>query len=81
MKPSDTQHLGPAGLARHAARGPLLPAIAVATVCLVAVGVVGTFSMRGFGRVPFSVPSWPWYHSWPSYLFWSPGLDGPAACG
>jgi hypothetical protein len=60
-------------------RGPLLPAIAVATVCLVAVGVLGTFSMRGFGQVPFSVPSWPWYFSWPSYLFWSPGLDGPAA--
>ena len=41
--------------------------------------MLGTFSMRGFGRVPFSVPSWPWYFSWPSYLFWSPGLDGPAA--
>jgi hypothetical protein len=25
--------------------------------------------------VPFSVPSWPWYHSWPSYLFWQPDLD------
>jgi len=53
VKPSDTQRPGPAGLARPAARGPLLPAIAVATVCLVAVGVLGTFSMRGFGRVPF----------------------------
>jgi methylthioxylose transferase len=29
--------------------------------------------------VPFSVPSWPWYHSWPFYLFWQPGLDLPAA--
>jgi hypothetical protein len=79
VKPSDTQRPGPVGLERHAARGPLLPAIAVAAVCLVGVGVLGTFSMRGFGRVPFSVPSWPWYHSWPSYLFWSPGLDGSAA--
>ncbi|HXQ55927.1 MAG TPA: hypothetical protein VOA19_09025, partial [Actinomycetes bacterium] len=57
----------------------LLAATAVAAGCLVAVGLVGTLSMRHFGRVPFSVPSWPWYHSWPSYLFWSPGLDGSAA--
>ena len=53
----------------------LLAATAVAAGCLVAVGLVGTLSMRHFGRVPFSVPSWPWYHSWPSYLFWQPGLD------
>ena len=78
MKPSDTRPSGPAGLARRAARGPLLPATAVAAACLVTVGVLGTFSMRGFGRVPFSVPSWPWYYSWPSYLFWSPALDGLA---
>ena len=78
MKPSDTRPPGPAGQARRTARGPLLPATAVAAACLVTVGVLGTFSMRGFGRVPFSVPSWPWYYSWPSYLFWSPALDGPA---
>ena len=53
----------------------LLAATAVAAGCLVAVGLVGTLSMRHFGRVPFSVPSWPWYHSWPSYLFWQPGLE------
>jgi hypothetical protein len=53
----------------------LLAATAVAAGCLVAVGLVGTLSMRHFGRVPFSVPSWPWYHSWPFYLFWQPGLD------
>ncbi|HET9005576.1 MAG TPA: hypothetical protein VFQ04_02585, partial [Actinomycetes bacterium] len=47
--------------------------------CLVAVGLVGTLSMRHFGGVPFSVPSWPWYHSWPSYLFWQPALDPRAA--
>jgi hypothetical protein len=64
----------PAG-ARPASGRPVLQATAVAAACLVAVGVVGTFSMRHFGEVPFSVPSWPWYHSWPSYLFWQPGLD------
>jgi methylthioxylose transferase len=64
----------PAG-ARPASGRPVLLATAVAAACLVAVGVVGTLSMRHFGEVPFSVPSWPWYHSWPSYLFWQPGLD------
>ena len=64
----------PAG-ARPASGRPVLRATAVAAACLVAVGVVGTLSMRHFGEVPFSVPSWPWYHSWPSYLFWQPGLD------
>lgn len=58
---------------------PVLTATAVAAGCLVAIGFVGTLSMRHFGGVPFSVPSWPWYHSWPSYLFWQPGLDLGAA--
>ena len=58
---------------------PVLAATAVAAGCLVAVGLAGTLSMRHFGAVPFSVPSWPWYHSWPSYLFWQPGLDLGAA--
>ena len=58
---------------------PVLAATAVAAGCLVAVGLAGTLSMRHFGGVPFSVPSWPWYHSWPSYLFWQPGLDLGAA--
>jgi hypothetical protein len=58
---------------------PLLPATAVAAACLLAVGLVGTLSMRRFGGVPFSVPSWPWYHSWPSYLFWQPSLAVGAA--
>ena len=53
----------------------LLAATAAAAGCLVAVGLVGTLSMRHFGRVPFSVPSWPWYHSWPFYLFWQPGPE------
>jgi hypothetical protein len=64
---------------RPAGNRPLVAATAVAAGCLVAVGLVGTFSMRHFGRVPFSLPSWPWYHSWPSYLFWQPSLDLPAA--
>jgi hypothetical protein len=54
---------------------PVLRATAVTAGCLVAVGAVGTLSMRHFGEVPFSVPSWPWYHSWPSYLFWQPSVD------
>jgi hypothetical protein len=58
---------------------PVLRATAVTAACLVAVGVAGTLSMRRFGAVPFSVPSWPWYHSWPSYLFWRPALDVGAA--
>src|SRR5215207_7509165 len=58
---------------------PVLAATALTAGCLVAVGLVGTLSMRHFGRVPFSVPSWPWYHSWPSYLFWQPHLDRRAA--
>jgi hypothetical protein len=41
-------------------------------VAVVAVGVLGTLAHRGFGRVPFSVPAWPWYHSDPFYLFWDP---------
>ena len=58
---------------------PVLTATAVAAGCLLAVGLAGTLSMRHFGGVPFSVPSWPWYHSWPSYLFWQPHLDLGAA--
>jgi hypothetical protein len=58
---------------------PVLAASAVAAGCLVAVGLAGTLAMRHFGAVPFSVPSWPWYHSWPFYLFWQPSLDAGAA--
>ena len=64
---------------RPASGRPVLTATAVAAGCLVAVGLAGTLSMRHFGAVPFSVPSWPWYHSWPSYLFWQPTLDAGAA--
>src|SRR5829696_1808156 len=68
----------PAG-GRSSSDRPVLVATAVTAACLVAVGVAGTLSMRRFGAVPFSVPSWPWYHSWPSYLFWRPALDAAAA--
>jgi methylthioxylose transferase len=55
-------------------RSLLVPSV-VTAVLVVAVGVLGTFGMRGWGRVPFSVPSWPWYHAWPYYLFWAPHVD------
>jgi methylthioxylose transferase len=50
-------------------------ATAAAVVLTVAVGVYGTLHMRQWGRVPFTTPSMPWYHSWPYYLFWRPRLD------
>jgi hypothetical protein len=53
----------------------LLGASAAAAVLVVAVGVLGTLGMRGWGAVPFSVPSVPWYHAWPYYLFWAPHAD------
>jgi methylthioxylose transferase len=68
----------PAG-GRSSSDRPVLRATAVTAACLVPVLVAGTLSMRRFGAVPFSVPSWPWYHSWPSYLFWRPALDVGAA--
>jgi len=53
----------------------LLGASGAAAVLVVAVGVLGTLGMRGWGAVPFSVPSVPWYHAWPYYLFWAPHAD------
>jgi hypothetical protein len=52
--------------------GVFWQATAATGVAVVAVGVFGTLAHRGFGRVPFSVPAWPWYHSDPFYLFWDP---------
>src|SRR6266545_277683 len=49
-------------------------ATAATGVAVVAVGALGTLAHRGFGRVPFSVPAWPWYHSDPFYVFWDPTL-------
>ncbi|HEX9343111.1 MAG TPA: hypothetical protein VF995_05800, partial [Actinomycetota bacterium] len=50
-------------------------ATAATALVLVAVGVLGTFGHRGWGQVPFSVPSIPWYFSWPYYVFPVPGFD------
>jgi methylthioxylose transferase len=50
-------------------------ATALAAALTVAVGLYGTMHMRGWGRVPFTTPSAPWYHSWPFYLFWRPRLE------
>jgi len=50
-------------------------ATVVAAGAAVAVGAVGTVATRHWGRIPFSVPSKPWYLSWPYYVFWEPGLD------
>jgi methylthioxylose transferase len=44
-------------------------ATAATAAVVVAVAVLGTFAMRGWGRVPWSTPSVPWYHSFPFYLF------------
>jgi methylthioxylose transferase len=65
----------PAKAASTAGRRPaggFWSATAATGVGVVAVGVVGTLAHRGFGRVPFAVPAWPWYHSDPFYLFWAP---------
>jgi methylthioxylose transferase len=62
-------------LLRDRGRRSLLGASAAAAALVVAVGLLGTLGMRGWGRVPFSVPSVPWYHAWPYYLFWAPHLD------
>jgi hypothetical protein len=60
---------------RNRGNHALLGASAAAAVLVVAVGVLGTLGMRGWGAVPFSVPSVPWYHAWPYYLFWAPHAD------
>src|SRR5918994_1158025 len=65
----------PAKAASTAGRRPAAVfwwATAATGVAAVAIGVFGTLAHRGFGRVPFSVPAWPWYHSDPFYLFWDP---------
>src|SRR6266542_2925638 len=62
-------------LLRSRGNRALMGASAATAVLVVAIGTLGTFGMRGWGRVPFSVPSVPWYHAWPYYLFWAPRLD------
>jgi len=59
-------------MVRRRPAGVFWRATAATGVAVVAVGALGTLAHRGFGRVPFSVPAWPWYHSDPFYLFWDP---------
>jgi hypothetical protein len=49
-------------------------ATAVAAGAVLAVGTVGTFYLRHWGRVPFSVPSVPYYFAFPFYVFPHPRL-------
>jgi methylthioxylose transferase len=41
----------------------------LAGVVVVAGGALGWLWLRHWGRVPFSVPSQPWYHCFPFYVF------------
>jgi hypothetical protein len=61
-----------AGVVGRRVAGGFWGASAATGVVVVVVGALGTLAHRGFGRVPFSVPAWPWYHSDPFYLFWDP---------
>jgi methylthioxylose transferase len=63
-----------ANVAGRRPMGGFWGATAATGVAVVAVGALGTLAHRGFGRVPFSIPAWPWYHSDPFYLFWGPRL-------
>jgi hypothetical protein len=61
-----------ASVAGRPPAGGVWRATAATGIAVVAVGALGTLAHRGFGRVPFTVPAWPWYHSDPFYLFWDP---------
>jgi methylthioxylose transferase len=41
----------------------------IACAVVVASGAVGWLWLRHWGRVPFSLPSQPWYHCFPFYVF------------
>jgi hypothetical protein len=71
--------LDPAARAAPPGWGRVLRGSAAVGACVLTAGLLGTLAMRGWGRVPFTVKAWPWYHSWPFYLFWSPRLDPRAA--
>ena len=70
--PKETTTTTVASVAARRPAGGFWRATAATGVAVVAVGALGTLAHRGFGRVPFSVPAWPWYHSDPFYLFWDP---------
>ena len=54
-------------------------ATAATALLAVAVGATGWLSQRHWGRLPWSVPSKPWYHAVPFYLFPHPQLAPRAA--
>src|SRR5574341_1827731 len=49
-------------------------ASAVTAIVVVATASIGTRWVRRWGGVPFSTPSWPWYFSFPFYIFWWPRM-------
>ncbi len=59
----------------HTTRRAFAQATALAAAGSIAAGVAGTVAVRHWGKVPFSVPSKPWYPSVPFYIFWEPRLD------
>jgi methylthioxylose transferase len=70
--PNETTRTAVASAAGRRPSGEFWRATAATGAAVVVVGALGTLAHRGFGRVPFSVPAWPWYHSDPFYLFWNP---------
>jgi hypothetical protein len=74
-------HAEPAAVAPGAPAGSGAPdpafarATALAAVAVVAAGALGWLWVRHWGRVPFSVPSAPWYFAFPFYVFPHPRLD------
>jgi len=59
--------------AAEGAAGPgFWRASAVTAAVVVATAAIGTLWVRRWGGVPFSTPSWPWYFSFPFYVFWWP---------
>lgn len=60
------QRRGPAAFAR---------ATVLTAAVVVGIGLLGTLYQRGWGRVPLSTPSRPWYHSMPFYLFFEPAIS------
>jgi methylthioxylose transferase len=69
--PNETSTTVASLVGRPVARG-FWGVTATTGVVVVMAGALGTLAHRGFGRVPFGVPAWPWYHSDPFYLFWDP---------
>jgi len=82
--PCDDQPAGPSDQGRSAGGverpAPAFRRATAATALLaVAVGATGWLYQRHWGRLPWSVPSKPWYHAVPFYLFPGPQLAPRAA--